>query len=42
MDTTEGSFQTQLAKKERPRDHLFSHLLANPPRRPHLTTIGLH
>ena len=42
MDITEGSFRLQPAKRERPRYHLLSHLLANPPRRPQITKIGLH
>ena len=36
MDITESGFQTP-AKRERPRDHLLSHLLANPPCRPQTT-----
>ena len=42
MDITESGFQTPASKKERPRDHLRSHLLVNPPRRPHPTKTRLH
>ena len=42
MDIIEGSFQAPPAKRERPRDQLLSHLLANPPCCPQITKKGLH
>ena len=42
MDITESGFQTPASKKERPRDHLLSHLLVNPSRRPLVSKTALH
>ena len=40
MDITESGIQTPASKRERPQDHLLSHLLANPPHHLHHTKIA--